>query len=175
MFSRHNSDTATHHHHPTAKDISSFVLKYKAVGALALSCAAINSALHVHLIFEKVDSCAHFASFVSAQTCFLSSDSCQASDAKKFRPDGTLKEHNSCESITRAMCLRLKCFGMASALMSKLAYGAKPVTAYEKVYVMDRGCNRHFRGVCAAASFRCGRPAIIIDRLHFKSQVKRMF
>ena len=69
-------------------------------------------------------------------------------------------------SIPSAALRRLKCFGLAAVLISRIASCAR--TPSDNTRTPDR----HLLNVLAAGDSRSGLRAIVIERLRFKSQVE---
>jgi hypothetical protein len=159
----------------SAEDTVQFVAKFKASSSLALSCAAISSAWHVHFMFRKCDRkvplsphSSHFVAMLSIQEGLLPPPPPplpQLSSTEKMRQQCTFEPHSSSKAMTRTMLLRLKCFGVTTVLISKLALGARQSVANEREY------DRHFVDKIAACDIKFDRKVIIIDRLRFKLQV----
>jgi hypothetical protein len=140
-----------------------------------LSCAAISSSWHVHFMFKKCDRkvplgphSSHFVAMLSIQEGVLPPPPpplLQLSSTGKMRQQCTFEPHSSSKAMTRTMLLRLKCFGVTTVLIRKLALGFRQSAANEREY------DRHFVDKLAVCDIKFDRKAIIIDRLRFKLQV----
>jgi hypothetical protein len=160
--------------HP-AEEIAHFVTKFKASCSLALSCAARRSAWRLHFMLKQSAGSAPFGIYLSHFIALFSIQACipppPLPNPRPYKPmgktcrDSTAEIHSLSKAITSTMLVRLKCFGLASVLISKLAWGARRSAANEMEY------DRHLNDILASFNFAFGCRAIIIDRLHLKLQV----